>query len=194
MRPQARLALAVGLSLPVAAAIWLALANGLPPVTVEPLRFVLGCIGAAALLGLVPGIEAVAHERLFSRAIDPLAGADSRRLIVNQRYVQNTLEQFCLFAPGLALLGLYAPDLRTTAATAITWVFGRWAFWIGYHRDPVLRGIGASSLAQSLIVLAYGVGCFGHELAGWIGVVALLGPFAAIEVWLFAVLRRAPRN
>lgn len=192
MRPQARLARAVGLSIPVAVAIWFAAAHWLPPVPMQPLRFVLGCIGAAALLGFLPGIEAVAHERLFSRAIDPLAGADSRRLIVNQRYVQNTLEQFCLFAPGLALLGIYAADLRAVAATTITWVLGRWAFWIGYHRDPVLRGIGASSLAQSLIVLAWGVGAFGHELAGWPGGVALVGPFVAIEIYLFAILSRPP--
>lgn len=194
MGAQSRLALAVGLSLPVAVALWFALANWLPPVTVEPLRFTLGCIGAAALLGFLPGIEAVAHERLFSRAIDPLAGADSRRLIVNQRYVSNTLEQFWVFAPGLALLGVYAGDQRAVAATAITWILGRWAFWIGYHRDPVLRGIGASSLAQSLIVLVYGVGSFGYELAGWIGVLALLGSFAAIEAYLFAVLRRESKD
>ena len=190
MGAQWRLGLAIGLSLPVAIGSWLALAHWLPPITIEPLRFTLGCIGAAALLGLLPGIEAVAHERLFSRAIDPLAGADSRRLIVNQRYVTNTLEQFWVFAPGLGLLGVYASDLRAVAATTITWILGRWAFWIGYHRDPVLRGIGASSLAQSLIVLVWGVGAFGHELAGWVGVLALAGPFIAIEAYLFVILRR----
>jgi hypothetical protein len=190
MSAQSRLAVAVGLSVPVAIGLWLALANGLPPITIDPLRFVLGCIGTAAFLAFLPGVEAVAHERLFSRAIDPLAGADSRRLIVNQRYVSNTLEQFWVFAPGLALLGVYAGDLRAVAATTITWVLGRWAFWIGYHRDPVLRGIGASSLAQSLIVLGYGVGCFGHDLAGWAGVLALLGPFVAIEAYLFLALSR----
>lgn len=194
MAMQSRLALAIGLSLPVAIGLWFALAHWLPPIAVEPMRFTLGCIGAASLLAFLPGIEAVAHERLFSRAIDPLAGADSQRLIVNQRYVTNTLEQFWVFAPGLALLGVYAGDLRTVAATAITWVLGRWAFWIGYHRDPVLRGIGASSLAQNLIVLAWGVGAFGHELAGWPGVAALLAPFIAIEAYLFAVLRRAPKD
>lgn len=193
MSAQSRLALAIGLSLPVAIGLWLALANWLPPIAVEPMRFVLGCIAASTLLAFLPGIEAVAHERLFSRAIDPLAGADTRRLVINQRYVQNTIEQVWVFAPGLALLGLYA-DLRTVAATAITWVFGRWAFWIGYHRDPLWRGIGASSLAQSLIVLTYGVGCFGHELAGWTGVAALLGPFLAIEAYLFAVLRKPPAD
>lgn len=194
MSAQSRLAVAVGLSVPVAIALWLALAHWLPPVTLEPMRFVLGCVGTAALLAFMPGIEAVAHERLFSRAIDPLAGADSRRLIVNQRYVSNTLEQFWVFAPGLALLGIYAGDLRAVAATTITWVLGRWAFWVGYHRDPVLRGIGASSLAQSLIVLAWGVGAFGHELAGWPGAAILVGPFVAIEAYLFAILRRPPER
>ena len=190
MSAQSRLAVAVGLSVPVAIGLWLALAHWLPPIAIEPMRFVLGCIGGAALLGLLPGIEAVAHERLFSRAIDPLAGVDSRRLIVNQRYVSNTLEQFWVFAPGLALLGVYAGDLRIVAATTITWVLGRWAFWIGYHRDPVLRGIGASSLAQSLVVLIWGVGAFGHELAGWTGTAVLVGPFVAIEIYLFAILSR----
>lgn len=194
MRAQSRLAVAVGLSLPIAIGLWLALATWLPLIAVEPMRFVLGCIGAAALLAFVPGIEAVAHERLFSPGIDPLADADSRRLIVNQRYAWNTLEQLWIFAPGLALLGLYAEDLRIVAATAITWVLGRWAFWIGYHRDPLWRGIGASSQAQSLIVLAWGVGCFGHELAGRVGVAALLGPFLAIEAYLFAVLRKPPAD
>lgn len=194
MSARSRLAVAVGLSVPVAIGLWLALAHWLPPVAVDPVRFVLGCIGTAALLALLPGIEAVAHERLFSRAIDPLAGADSRRLIVNQRYVSNTLEQFWIFAPGLALLGAYAGDLRAVAATTITWILGRWAFWIGYHRDPVLRGIGASSLAQSLIVLAWGVGAFGHALAGGTGVAALLGPFVVIEAYLFAILRRPPAD
>lgn len=194
MSTQSRLAVAVGLSVPVAIGLWLALANWLPPVTIEPMRFVLGCIGVAALLALLPGIEAVAHERLFSRAIDPLAGADSRRLIVNQRYVSNTLEQFWVFAPGLALLGVYAGDLRVVAATTITWVLGRWAFWIGYHRDPALRGIGASSLAQNLIVLAWGVGAFGHDLAGWAGTATLIGSFVAIEIYLFAILRHPSKR
>ncbi|WP_423606366.1 MAPEG family protein [Sphingomonas sp. MS122] len=191
MRAQSRLALAVGLSLPVAIGLWLALAAWLPPIAIEPMRFVLGCIAASVLLAFLPGIEAVAHERLFFRSIDPLAGADSRRLIVNQRYIQNTLEQLWIFAPGLALLGLYA-DPRIVTATAITWVLGRWAFWIGYHCEPLWRGIGASSLAQSLIVLAWGVGAFAHELAGWAGVAALLGPFLAIEAWLFVALRKPP--
>lgn len=192
MAGRGKIALAVALSLPVAGALWFGLRHGLPPVAMDPMAFALGCIGAALLLTLLPGIEAVAHERLFSPAIDPLAGADSGRLIVNQRFVQNTLEQSAVFAAGLLLLVHYAPDLRAVAATAITWTLGRWAFWLGYHIGPMWRGLGVFSMFQSLVVLAYGVGCFGFDLAGWPGAAALLGPFAAIEAWLFATLRKPP--
>lgn len=59
---------------------------------------------------LLPAVEAVAHERLFSPAIDPLAGAESRRLKINQRYLQNSIEQYLLFAPGLLGLARYCFD------------------------------------------------------------------------------------
>jgi uncharacterized MAPEG superfamily protein len=191
MSPRGKIQLAVGLSLPVAGLLWFVLYEHLPPVTMDPTAFAFGCIGAALLLTLVAGVEAVAHERLFHASIDPLAGADSQRLIVNQRYLQNTLEQSLPFAAGLLLLGYYDSE-QAVAATAILWVLGRWAFWIGYHIGPMWRGLGVFSMFQSLIVLAYGVGCFGHQLAGWPGVAALLGPFLAIEIWLFVWTARAP--
>jgi hypothetical protein len=190
MTQRGTIQLADGLSLPVALGAWLALRHLLPPIAAEPMLFALQCSGAAVLLTLVAGVEAVAHERLFHASIDPLAGADSKRLIVNQCYLQNTLEQTAVFMPGLFLLAHYAADLRTVAATAILWTLGRWAFWIGYHIGPIWRGLGVFSMFQSLVVLAYGVGAFGFELAGWPGVALLLGPFLAIEAYLFAILRR----
>lgn len=190
MAPRARIALAVGLSLPPALGLWVVLRHALPPIQDDPMAFALGCSAAAILLTLALGIEAVAHERLFHASIDPLAGADSRRLIVNQRYLRNTLEQAVLFVPGLFLLARHASDLRVVAATAIVWTLGRWAYWIGYHVDPMWRGIGVFSMGISLAVLVYGVGAFGHALAGWAGTAALLGPFALIEVYLFVALRR----
>lgn len=117
------------------------------------------------------------------------AGADSKRLIVNQRVLQNTLEQSIPFAAGLLLLAHY-DSLQAVAATAITWVLGRWAFWVGYHVGPMWRGLGVFSMAQSLIVLAYGVGCFGYEICGLAGFAMVLGPFLALEAYLFTVLRR----
>lgn len=189
MGPRGKISLAVALSLPVAGLLWFGLYEHLPPIAMDPMPFALGCIGVAVLLTLVAGVEAVAHERLFHASIDPLAGADSKRLIVNQRFVQNTLEQSMPFAAGLLLLAHY-DSAQAVAATAITWVLGRWAFWIGYHIAPVWRGLGVFSLFQSLVVLAYGVGCFGYQLGGWTGVAALLGPFLAIEAYLFTALSK----
>lgn len=193
MSPRGKIALAVALSLPIAFGVWTSLRHNLPRIHADPMLFALACIGTAVLLTLVAGIEAVAHERLFSDAIDPLAGKDSKRLIVNQRFVQNTLEQSVVFAAGLLLFAHYADDLRAVAATAITWVLGRWAFWIGYHIGPMWRGLGVFSMFQSLLVLALGVGCFGFELGGWTGVAILLGPFLVIEAWLFTALSRPAR-
>lgn len=190
MTPRGTIALAVALSTPVALVLWLALVHGLPPIAAEPMLFALQCSAAAILLTLVAGIEAVAHERLFHASIDPLAGKDSRRLEVNRRYTHNTLEQAATFVPGLFLLAHYVTDLRIVAATAIVWVAGRWAFWIGYHISPMWRGLGVFSMFQGQLVLGYGVGMSGYDLAGWAGVALLLGPFAAIEAWLFATLRR----
>jgi hypothetical protein len=181
---------AVALSLPLAIGAWFALRFWLPPVGADPMLFALQCAGAAILLALVPLIEAVAHERLYHASIDPLAGADSRRLEVNRRCLQNTLEQTAVFAPGLFLLAHYAGDLRAVAATAIVWTLGRWAFWIGYQLGPMWRGLGVFSMFQSMLVLLYGVASFGFELAGWAGATALLGPFLAIEVYLFTALRK----
>ena len=93
-------------------------------------------------------------------------------------------------AIGLILLALHVGDLRIVAATTAVWTLGRWAWWIGYHRDPAWRGLGAFSMAISLITLAYGVGAFAFALAGWSGVAALLAPFALAEAWLFFTLRR----
>ncbi len=181
---------AVAASLPVAIGLWLALRHGLPPIAADPMVFALGCSGATVLLALVPGIEAVAHERLFHASIDPLAGRDSPRLVVNQRYVQNTLEQLVTLLPGLFLLAHYEADLRVAAATAIVWTLGRWAFWIGYHIGPMWRGLGVFSMVLGQLALLWGVGRFGFDLAGWAGTAALIAPYAAIEAFLFLVLRR----
>jgi hypothetical protein len=190
MAPRGKIMLAVGFTLPPAWLLWIALCRFLPPITGDPMVFALGCSGAVLLLTLAAGIEAVAHERLFHASIDPLAGADSPRLIINQRYLQNTLEQAALFIPALFLLAYHARDLRVVAATAILWTLGRWAYWIGYHIGSPWRGLGVFSMGISLVTLVYGVGAFGYALAGWPGTAALLGPFALLEAWLFLALRR----
>ncbi|NYH14730.1 MAPEG family protein [Paraburkholderia bryophila] len=148
----------------------------------------LKCCCAAVLFCLVTGIEAVAHERLTSPAFDPLVGFETRRLRVNQRYLQNTLEQIVVFAAALFGLAAYSPDgssMRAVVATTALWIVARAAFWLGYHRSAALRGLGAPGMAISMIVLLYVVSRFGHEIAGTVGAIVPLAAFVAIEAVLF---------
>ncbi|WCM22838.1 MAPEG family protein [Paraburkholderia bryophila] len=148
----------------------------------------LKCCCAAVLFCLVTGIEAVAHERLTSPAFDPLVGFETRRLRVNQRYLQNTLEQIVVFAAALFGLAAYSPDgssMRAVVATTVLWIVARAAFWLGYHRSAALRGLGAPGMAISMIVLLYVVSRFGYEIAGTIGGVVPLAAFVVIEAVLF---------
>src|SRR3954452_22001947 len=83
----------------VTAVLWYVLYRWLPePAWATPLPTALACSAVAALLALVAGVEAVAHERLVTAAIDPLAGVETRRLRVNFRYLSNTVEQYIVFA------------------------------------------------------------------------------------------------
>jgi hypothetical protein len=188
----------IAVALPLTAAAWLAVYWLSPPLDgmEEPsarLAYALGWTCVAVLLAFVTGIEAVAHRRLFSRAIDPLAGAESPATKVDLRYLQHTLEQLALFAPGLFGLAYYGDDPRAihaVTATAVMWIVGRWAFWIGYHRGSEWRGVGAPGMLQSMLVLLYAVFRFGHDLAGLIGGLAPIAVFLAIEARLFQLARR----
>ena len=96
------LLLGVAVAFPMTGLLWVAVYLTIPPINaaelpVDRIVFAFGCIAVAILLGLVLAIEAVSHERLSGQAIDPLDGAESRRLKVNLRYLQNTLEQTVLF-------------------------------------------------------------------------------------------------
>src|SRR5579864_9546023 len=90
--------LAIAATAPIALAIWLSIDLLMPPLArmnmlSERLIFTAKCCCVATLFCFVLGIEAIAHERLVSRAFDPLDGYETRRLRVNLRYLQNTLEQ-----------------------------------------------------------------------------------------------------
>jgi hypothetical protein len=154
---------AIAAAMPVALMLWLGIAYLVPPLAgmdslAGKMLFTLKCCCAAVLFCLVTGVEAVAHERLSSPAFDPLSGFETRRLRVNQRYLQNTLEQILIFAVGLFGLAAYSPDgsaMRAVLATTIVWILARFAFWIGYHRSAAMRGLGVLGMALSMIVLLY---------------------------------------
>src|ERR1700723_846041 len=132
----------------------------------------LKCCCVAVLFCLVTGVEAVAHERLTSPAFDPLEGFETPRLRINQRYLQNTVEQTIVFAAALFGLAAYCTDgasMRAVLATTLVWILARFAFWIGYHQSAAMRGLGAPGMALSMIVLLYVASRFGYEIAGTVG-------------------------
>ena len=93
--------------------------------------FALKCGALAVLFTLVLGVEAVAHERLVSPAFDPLAGHETKRMRVNQRYLQNTLEQTVVFLVGLlGQLVLGYVGLRVGADVA--GAAGAWAVLVAF--------------------------------------------------------------
>ena len=202
MKPQAGLLREIAVAFLVAAALWLAIYFLLPPLTGmgEPLMrliFALKCSCVAVLFAFVLGIEAVAHERLRSPAIDPLAGYETRRMTINLRYLQNTLEQLLVFLPGLFGLAYYCDSgaaMRAVIATTVVWVVGRFAFWIGYHQGALHRAAGAPSMMLGMAMLLYVGARFGNELAGWPGAVAVVALFLAAEAILFLTTKPLSRS
>lgn len=177
----------------VAAALWFGIRFWAAPIPgMEDIGarmlFALKCAAVAVLFTLVTGVEAVAHERLQSPAFDPLEGYLTRRLRVNQRYLQNTLEQTVVFLIGLFGLAAYMEDggqMRAVLATAVVWTLARLAFWIGYHRSAAMRGLGAPGMMVSLLVLIYVSMQVGFDVAGPVGEWSVLGAFLLFEALLF---------
>lgn len=148
----------------------------------------LKCVAAATLFCFVAGIEAVAHERLRSPAFDPLAGFQTRRLQVNLRYLQNTLEQLVVFAVGLFGLAAYLASgsaMRLLPALTVIWIGNRFAFWIGYHRSAAMRTLGAPSMAIGLLMLLYVAARIGNDIAGTAGAIITIVLYLALEAVLF---------
>ena len=185
----------------IAVAVWYGINTYAPPVAgmdslAARMLFTLKCYGAAVLFTLVLGIEAVAHERLVTPAFDPLAGFETRRMRVNQRYLQNTLEQTVVF--GAALFGLAAwqptdTSMRAVEAATVVWVLSRWGFWIGYHVSAAGRGLGVGGMALAMFLLVYDVARFGGELYGPAGAWTPVVLFILIEAFLFwATGRKRP--
>jgi hypothetical protein len=185
--------IAIAAAMPVALLLWLAIGYLAPPLAGmdslgDRMLFTLKCCCLAVLFCLVAGVEAVAHERLSSPAFNPLSGFETRRLRVNQRYLQNTLEQTLVFAAGLFGLAAYSTDgssMRAVLATTVVWILARFAFWIGYHHSAAMRGLGAPGVALSLIVLLYVAGRIGYEVGGFVGAAVPVAAFLAIEAYLF---------
>ena len=113
---------------------------------------------ALAALPLVLAIGSVGNARFSSEAINPLAGKENPATAVNCRVVDNSAQQFLLFAAAsLAIAGgAHGDQLGVVAAAAIVFVVARLAFWIGYRIKPVYRAAGfASTFYLNLFLFGY---------------------------------------
>jgi hypothetical protein len=187
----------IALSALTAITMWLVIRYFAPPVMhadslSERVAFAFKCWCLAVLFSFATGIDAVAHERLQSPAFDPLAGYETKRMRINLRYLQNTLEQLIIFTAGLFGLAVYsdgAESMRAVEATAAVWVLFRFAFWIGYHRSATMRSLGAAGVALGLLVLLYVVARICLEWFGPIGASIAIGFFLSLEAYLFWITR-----
>ena len=186
----------IAIAFPVAVVLWLATYYFLPPLsgmddTLTRLFFDLKCCCVAILFCFLTGIEPVAHERLRCPAIDPLSGYETRRMEINLRYLQNTLEQLILFVPGLLGLAIFCSNgsMRAVAATTLVWIVSRIAFWVGYHCGSQHRALGAPGALQTMPVLLYVCARFGFQIAGVAGAITVLVLFGFAEVLLVRATR-----
>ncbi|MFD1612720.1 MAPEG family protein [Sphingomonas tabacisoli] len=113
---------------------------------------------AIAALPLFAMLAAVGNARFLSEAIDPTLGKEDRKLLINGRVTDNTLQQFALFWAGSLAMAAALPggQVRLVGAAAIVFVVMRLAFWIGYRVRPVYRAFGFSSTAYMNLFLLLG--------------------------------------
>lgn len=155
------LSLLLGVCGAVAALLgWQVLVGYLPP---DPagssmaVRLGQGCVallpGAAVLALMVLGQMAL---RFVAGIADPMAGRETRWLLVNQRVISDTVEQFVIFVPALLALSAGVTGARMGEVTALGGVFAgaRLVFWVGYLIAPIGRAVGmAGTLVATLSAL-----------------------------------------
>lgn len=104
---------------------------------------------AVAAVPLLAMLAAVGNARFLGEAIDPTLGKEDRKMLIDGRVADNTLQQFVLFVIASLALAAAVPgeQVKIVGAAAITFCAMRIAFWIGYRIKPVYRAIGFASTA-----------------------------------------------
>ena len=113
-----------------------------------------------AALPLLVGNVTVANARFSSDAIDPTRHAESRSMVINGRFVDNTVQQLLLFSiAALALCTVLTPSgMRVIPAAVTVFVVARIVFRIGYRIRPVYRAPGISATGYlNAGLLGYGI-------------------------------------
>ncbi len=106
-----------------------------------------------ALLPTAAVLFAMTLLQMLARAVtgrvDPTSGADPAFLLVNQRCISNTIEQFSVFAPALLALaaGVGARHMPEVMALGLVFAAARLAFWLGYLAAPLARAPGMVATA-----------------------------------------------
>jgi uncharacterized MAPEG superfamily protein len=175
--------------------LWLVLYSFLSPVAnmalpLDRLIFTCKCWGMATLFCLVLGIEAVSYERLGTSVVTALGDGESLRLRINQRYLQQTMEQMLVFVPSLLMLAIYcdsSESMRLVEVATIMWMGSRLVYWLNYHQDMQTRVPYTIGMLQNLLILLYCCTRFGYELSGMTGAVLVVGVFVSIEVYLLGI-------
>ena len=109
----------------------------------DRLALVMKCAVFAILPGVI-GVAVVAAQRLDPEMWVGQKVRPNSSLDINTRFILNTFEQFTLYIIGLAGLAVYAPIEEARSLPILTGLFllGRILFWIGYHKNPLLRAFG----------------------------------------------------
>lgn len=175
---------------------WLFLYSFLSPVPnmTEPLArliFAFKCWGLATLFCLILGINAVAYERFGSSSfVSALGDGESLRLRINQRYLQQTIEQMLVFMPGLLMLAIYCDTseaMRLVEVATFMWMAARLVFWLNYHQDTQGGVPGMIGTLQNSIILLYCSSRFSYELWGMTGAVLIVSLFVSFQVYLLSI-------
>ena len=123
----------------------------------DRLAYALGA-NVFAMIPLFIMLVTIGNQRFLSEAIDPLRHKEDHNMEINARVANNTLEQnFVFFVASLALSTVVPIHfIQIVWACAITFVIGRAIFWFGYHKNPLYRAPGLSSVAyMNLFIILY---------------------------------------
>ena len=119
------------------------------------LAYALKCEVFTALC-LLAGVGMIANRRFF--IADAIAGGPSPSLEIEQRYLENTLEQSVLAIVAHLALVVVVPDdsIRAVAILVMLFVIGRATFWVGYHISGSARAFGfATTFYPTVAAYAY---------------------------------------
>lgn len=106
-------------------------------------------------LCLAAGIGGIANARfLNATAIDGNPVPENYGFMINQRYLQNTLEQSVLAAFVWLSCAVVHPAVASILIPYLAWMFliGRASFWIGYRISPPARAFGMALTVYPTVV------------------------------------------